>query len=407
MSDHRRSFCPSTGISKAADKHAAMAALVLFMQLVSAVGDLTVYVGSGGCDGSDSSCVPDPSGQKVLKSLSLSDTGELRALDRDVAVDDLPVWITGTGSGCLFVARPNRNDLVSLMVGVDGRLSPVSSTPSGGRTPVFAAPSVDQRFLLVANYNGPDDTKVSNGATAASFRIEQDCRLTLVDSKIHAGSSVDPQRQGAAHVHSLVPARDGFLFACDLGMDLIFMYKLQSDGKLTEISRTRTAPGLGPRHLVQHPSKPVVYVVCEMGEVVLSFKQTTDGMLSLMQTLSLLPEGASAANSKAAEIVIKADGTALYATNRGIQNTVTAFKVDWDGSLQKLQEVHAPGFPRGMTLALGDSFLVVGGQSESVVATYRIQPSGFLETPSRSTDHGLPPNPAAFLVLPGSAQVAI
>lgn len=338
--------------------------------------------------------------------MSLNRDGELTPRsDLSMVVDDLPVWMASAGP-CVFITQPNKDAVVSYKW-ADGRLSPAPSpnvTGSGGRTPVFATPTPDGRFLLVANYNGPDDAKVSNGATAASFRIEADCHLTLVDSKPHTGSSADPQRQGAAHVHSVVPVRDGLAFACDLGMDLIFTYEVQADGKLNQLSTTRTAPGLGPRHLVQHPSKPVVYVICEMGQAVLSYHQGAGGTLNLMQTMSLLPEGASAANNKAAEIAIKADGTALYATNRGVQNTVTAFKVNWDGTLEKLQEVHAPDFPRGMTLTPDNSFLIVGGQSASVVATHRIQPSGALETPSRSTGDGVPPNPAAFLVLSSPAR---
>jgi len=275
------------------------------------------------------------------------------------------------------------------------------TTASGGLNPVESSATEDGRFLLGANYRGPDDTTSSDGASVASFSIGDDCQLTFVDSKLHAGSSVNPARQGAAHVHSVLPARKGLVYACDLGMDLVFTYRVGHDGKLQELSRTKTAPGLGPRHMVQHPTLPIIYVVCEMGQVVLTFREGTEGALTLLQTSSLLPEGVSGEGSKAAEIAILPDGLALYATNRGVQNTVTTFAISGeDGRLTWSQQVDAPAYPRGMTLALDGAVLLVAGQSKTSLKSYLVQADGTLKSSGFSITSGLPPNPAAFLVLP-------
>merc|ERR1719410_515045 len=111
-----------------------------------------------------------------------------------------------------------------------------------------------------------------------------------------------------------------------------------------------------------------------MGQAVLSYELSPDGSLHLRQTLSLLDDGVSRAGGNAAEIVITADGSALYVTNRGrdrAQNTVTAFSID-EGALRRLQQVHAPSVPRGMTLLADDTQLLVAGQSRTEIVAYRV-----------------------------------
>lgn len=383
--------------------------VVLMMQgaLTGTVSSTILYVGSGGCDGTDRSCHEQPDQARVMRAFELHADGGL--VPRPALALDLgeqPVWLAAAESPsgrCTFAALFGKSSVASFRVQSDGRWLPQGvGTPSGGINPVFIAPTVPRdgrNFLLVANYHGPDDANSSDGAGVASFRIEEDCSLEFADAKAHGGSSVDPQRQRGAHVHAFVPARDGLAYACDLGMDLIFTYEVQAAGTLQERSRTKTPAGSGPRHLVQHPSKPFVYVVCEMSQAVLVYRENGEGTLTLLQSLSLVPPGAGGEGSKAAEILILPDGSAVYATNRGAQNTVTAFAVHEEGILEQLQQLDAPAYPRGMTLAFSGSLLLIAGQSHSEVAAYHVQPGGRLEPTGSRVSVGLPPNPAAFLVL--------
>lgn len=228
--------------------------------------------------------------------------------------------------------------------------------------------------------------------------------MTKVDEKPHHGSSIDPERQNAAHVHSVVAGRRGLFFACDLGTDEVYTYHLEPSGKLQELNRFKTRAGLGPRHSVVHPTKPFLYVVCEMGQVVLTFSIDDAGSLGLLQTLSLLQEGSSGEGSKAAEIVMAPDGSAVYATNRGVQNTVTTFAVGDNGGLEQVQQLPAPAYPRGMALSPDGSMLLVAGQSKTELATFRVMAGGKLEHGQTVTE-GLPPNPAAFAVVSDAGDV--
>lgn len=233
------------------------------------------------------------------------------------------------------------------------------------------------------------------------------CHLEKADFVPHAGSGPDKSRQGGAHVHSVYASRDGRLaYACDLGQDLIFTYAVGEDGKLTEVSRASTAPGSGPRHLAEHPSLDFVYSVQEMAQTVSAWHKRADGSLELQQTLSLVPEGGSAEGSKAAEIVIAPDGSALYASNRGKLNTVTVFSVGADGSVTQTQQIDAPRFPRGMELAHGGSLLLVASQQDTTLESFKVAADGTLTPTGHILEEGLPDHPATLAAFPAYNRFA-
>jgi len=228
----------------------SLLALGIFTRPFEVVGEAQdrtdyIYMGSGGCDGDDAGCVDEPAAQKVIRAAEVYATGEMKPLENmDMAVDGLPVWLATLHKRCLFATLADTSDLVAYSFEPSQSLKgPITKVRAGGVAPVFAATTLDGRTLLVADYHGPDNSNVSTGAAAASFQIGNDCSLRLADTKPHNGSSVNPLRQGGAHVHSFVPARNGLAYACDLGMDVIFTYSVASDGRLSELQRTAVKPG--------------------------------------------------------------------------------------------------------------------------------------------------------------------
>ena len=146
-----------------------------------------------------------------------------------VDVGGLPLWLTIKESAelnykCMFATLADNQ--ISVLQDPGSSLTafePIQTLPSGGLTPVFASLSLDQKFLLVANYNGNDDPA---GAGVSVFRIESDCKLSRSDFAKHQGSSVDSSRQLAAHTHGVVvSSRRNIIYAFDLGMDVVFSYK--------------------------------------------------------------------------------------------------------------------------------------------------------------------------------------
>ena len=70
------------------------------------------------------------------------------------------------------------------------------------------------------------------------------------------------QDQSKPHFSALTP--DGKLIICDYGADRIYIYNID-DPKEPKLMNNYIAPaGYAPRHLVFHPTKPIVYVACEL-----------------------------------------------------------------------------------------------------------------------------------------------
>lgn len=70
------------------------------------------------------------------------------------------------------------------------------------------------------------------------------------------------------------------------------------------------------------------------------------------------------------------------------------------------QRIEALKFPRGMALAHGGSLLIVAGQVDSTVASFRVSQGGNL-TATRyvlNEGEGVPKHPAAFAVVPAASR---
>ena len=130
----------------------------------------------------------------------------------------VPTWIATGHNNCVFASLSNIDKVVSYERSSDGKLKETSAIASGGMAPVHLVPH-PHATLMVANYHGPDDTKVQDGASAASLRVGTGCVLSPGSALPVKGHSVDPSRQGASHVHSIAadPHNATRFFAMDLG----------------------------------------------------------------------------------------------------------------------------------------------------------------------------------------------
>jgi len=377
-----------------------------------AAAEAIAFLGSGGCDGQNKPpCVDHPDEEKILWTMYLSKFGELKPVAK-LPVEGLPVWLTpAKDDKCLLVSLADVSKMVSFVITPSGRLQQVGeSLDSHGLNPVHATVSSDGNTLVVANYRGPDDGCNSTGAGVASFAIGDDCSLAFSDSKPHSGSSTIHDRQCSAHVHSVTAGRDMLAFACDLGMDLVFTYRIGADGKLTELARTHSPPGSGPRHTAIHPTEPFIYVIHEMGSMVIAYKVQEDGSLApLAEPISTQPADqlSKGYGSKAAEIVISPDGTKLYASNRafadGFASTVVSFDVQADGTLRKPMQHEVATFPRGMAQTSDGALLIVEGQQSGVVETYHTTNGLFAKTGFSVQG----PNAAAAVAIIGTPEAPV
>src|SRR5213082_650011 len=229
-----------------------------------------------------------------------------------------------------------------------GALTRLNEQPSGGGAPCFMSVDKSGRVALVANYAGGSVALLpiqANGALAPAAHVVQ-----------HTGKGPNAERQEAPHAHCILPdPSNRFALAADLGADRVFVYGLDLEGKSLHSVEGGDAvmrPGAGPRHIVFHPTLPLVFVANELDSTVATLRLDAErGALSPLATHSTVPAGWTGTNYPA-DIHLAASGRTLYLSNRG-HNSIAVFSVaesTGGGALALEQVVSTDGdSPRNFT----------------------------------------------------------
>jgi 6-phosphogluconolactonase len=257
-----------------------------------------------------------------------------------------------------------------------GALTRLNEQPSGGGAPCYLSVERSAQVVLVANYVGGSVAMLpiqANGALAPAASVIQ-----------HTGKGPNADRQEAPHAHCIMPdPSNRFALAADLGVDRVFVYRLDLDGKSlrhVEGGDAVMRPGAGPRHLAFHPTLPLVFVANELDSTVATLRFDAErGALSPQGTSSTLPAGWTGTNYPA-DIHVAASGRSLYVSNRG-HNSIAVFSVaETTGALVLDQVVPTEGdWPRNFSLNPSGRWLLVANQrSHSIVVFGRDPETGRL-----------------------------
>jgi len=252
-----------------------------------------------------------------------------------------------------------------------GKLTKLNEQPSGGPGPCHVSVDKNGKVVLVANYGG---------GSIASYRLKRDGSLGETASFIqHEGSSVNRQRQEAAHAHCIsVGPENRFVFAADLGLDQILSYKLDLDtAKLTpnDPPFTSVTPGAGPRHFAFSPDSRYCFVINELGSTLTAFRYSdVSGTLKELQTVPTIPEPVP--GNSTAEIDVHPSGKFVYGSNRG-HNSIVVFSVDAaTGKLTHVENQPSGGkVPRSFGIDPTGQYLLAANQSSDNVVVFRIDAS--------------------------------
>lgn len=281
-------------------------------------------------------------------------------------------------------ASHDRESLYFVVEDSDGRVQALSRSPVGddltprsshstqGAHPCYLALRPDQRQLAIANYTSGNVAVFeldAAGALQSGPRVLQ-----------HRGAGADPERQDGPHAHWVEWNPEAtFLYVVDLGLDRVMAYPVdQETGELGDgFTALETAPGAGPRHMVFHPQRQLVYLLNELSNEVLVAARTATGRLERRQTISSLPEG-SAGTSLAAHIAINTAGSRLYVSNRG-HDSLAVFEIAADGTLRLLQHIGTGGhWPRFFLLLDEEDLLLVANQRSDNLVAFAIDAQGAL-----------------------------
>lgn len=160
-------------------------------------------------------------------------------------------------------------------------------------------------------------------------------------------------RQESAHPHGVIVCEDQ-LYVADLGSNEVVCWAIDYDASLLHSNGSVVLHDLaGPRHIDFSNNGRYGYVLNELDNTVcvLSRDGKKNGELSVLQTVSSLPQGWAEENqdpsqfpnqiysqpSHASELLLAPDGRYLYASNRG-HDSIAVFAVnEVDGTIKPIQ----------------------------------------------------------------------
>jgi len=283
-----------------------------------------------------------------------------------------------------------------------GALTRLNEQPSQGGSPCYVSVDHSGQVVLVANYAKGTVALLpieANGALApATFVLD---RAVLRRTK-----GPNAERQEGPHAHCILPdSSNRFVLEADLGVDRVFVYRLDLDKKsLSHIEEGDAVmrPGAGPRHLAFHPTLPLVFVANELDSTVATLRfDSARGALSLLDARSTLPAGWTGGGTNyPADIHVASSGRTLYVSNRG-HNSIAVFSVAQSTGALALEQVVATegDWPRNFSLDPTERWLLVANQrSDSVVVFGRDPDTGRL-TPTRPPQRLALPSPVCVRFL--------
>ena len=280
-----------------------------------------------------------------------------------------------------------------------GRLTLLNTISSEGAGPAHMSIHPAGKHALVANYGG---------GTVAVLPIQPDGQLgKATDVKPHQGTTGPPRASSAPagsfaisghdrpHAHMIESDASGrFVFAADLGLDQIFVWKFDdAKGTLTPNDPPAVAlpPGDGPRHFAFHPKGRWFYSLQEEASTVVTFDyDAANGRLSAKQTISTLPRGFAGTNFTS-EIVVSPDARFVYVANR-LHDSIAWLSIGADGTLTWAGEEWTRGdYPRSFTIDPSGRFLFSCNQRSDAIACFRVDArSGRLTFTGQYTPVGSP-----------------
>ncbi|MEU0199981.1 MULTISPECIES: lactonase family protein [unclassified Streptomyces] len=280
--------------------------------------------------------------------------------------------LTGVGDPSYLAIHPDRRTLYAVDEREDGAVTAVrlsdrkvlGSRSTGGAAPCHLSVHPGGRWLFSANYG--------SGSVAVHPIDASGALGERADLVTHSSPPPGPGQEGP-HAHQIITSPDGgHVLAVDLGTDTVYTYRLdEKAGRLTEVTRARTRPGAGPRHLTFHPGGRYAYLADEVDNTVaVCSYDPASGRVRVGEAQST---GTGPGTSYPAQILVTPNGRYAYLANRG-HNSLTRYAIEADGArLRLLDTVPVDGdFPRQIALSPEGTLLFAANQKSSTVTVFHV-----------------------------------
>ncbi len=282
--------------------------------------------------------------------------------------------------------------VAAFAIGAAGELKKLNKASSQGKAPCYLDVDATGKTVVTANYTS---------GNIASLPVQADGSLGEAVSQFqHAGTGGDPARQKGPHAHSIVVAPNNkFVYAADLGIDQVLIYKLDAaTAKLTPNDPPfgKTPSAAGPRHITFHPKQKRLYCINEIGNTVTVFDwNDATGALTETQTISTLPADFTG-RTNTADLKITPDGKFLYGTNRG-HDSIASYSIGDDGKLTLVEITPSLGKgPQNLAITADGKWLLCANMPGKNVAVFAIGTDGKLKPTGTPVEV---PSPSCIMIL--------
>ncbi|WDZ97610.1 beta-propeller fold lactonase family protein [Herbaspirillum sp. WKF16] len=332
-----------------------------------------------------------------------------------------------------YVSNADSRDIYVLQLNADGSVNLVDKVDTGS-TVMPLALSPDHKFLY-ASLRGQPYSVVSYAIDPSSGKLKALSKAPLADNMAniatdrsgrylfgasYTGHRISVNAIGAdgtvqapplaviptgKNAHSAQVSPDNrFLFASNLGSDVILQYRFDAAGGTVAPNTppsVATKAGAGPRHFLFSNDRRFVYSTNELDGTVNTYGYDAQaGALTLQASDSALPEGFKSNEQLAtADLHLTPDGRFLYASER-TSNTLTGYRVDGaSGKLARVFNIPTETQPRGFNIDPQGRFLLAVGQKGGLTSYAIDRDSGALH-PLFSYTLGRNPNWVEIIDLP-------
>ena len=226
-----------------------------------------------------------------------------------------------------------------------------------------------------------------SGGSVTTFAVESDGSLSEAVSVVkHKKEVADAEKQPASHAHYFTAGpKNRFAYAPDLGLDQVLIYRFEEESaRLAPVGAAELAAGSGPRHMKFSQDGKFAYVLNELNLTVTTFSYNEeDGLLTEVETVSVVPEGSDKMRMSCAQIVVHPNGKFVYSSQRDLRtnkdasslgrNSLSVYRVTEKGALQRVQTVSAGvRIPRNFNLNPSGKWLLAAGQASEDVQVFAV-----------------------------------
>lgn len=301
---------------------------------------------------------------KGISVFRIDDSGHWHPLSVEETRPNPSYLAIDASGGHLYAIHGDGTEMSSFRIEDDGRLSAVDSSTIAGLNPVDAVIDPTHRHLIVTNHLS---------GSLVVHRLAEGGRFGSLTSYVQVTGPLGPHKveQTVPKPHQAVFDASGKrVFVPNKGTDTVSVFDFDTaSGMLTERHSlsVKLREGAGPRNAVLHPILPVLFVVGELDSAIYVLRIEQNGELIGVQVLSCLPES-YIGSSRASAVVISDDCTNLHVSNRG-HDSVCTFDILEDGRLAHPRWVPSGGrTPRFVCLDLsGTGLLVANEDSDCIV----------------------------------------